>query len=788
MDEEKKEEKKDVNVLIEVSEDKVEVYITLIPQTKNTEFTTEQIRKALSDKGIVFGIKKEVLELFDKDIKYNERLLIASGKKPKEGEDGKIEYSFESNKTVKVKKGEKIGEIIHPVEGVDGITVFDKKIPTRKVQKAQIPKLTNVEISPENENILIAKIDGYLFIDQFSVQLKPIFELEILDDKYEAYIKVNKPLNDVGLNSEDLKRFLAEKGIVYGINNEEIENIFKEVIFEKYDERLLIASGKKPKEGEDGKIEYSFEINKTVKVKKGEKIGEIIHPVEGIDGMTVIEEKIHPRQVQKAEIPKLTNVGLSPENKDILIAEIDGYLFIDNFNIHLTPFFELEISDDKYKAYVKVKKPLNEDDYIAEDLKRFLNDNGIVYGILEKEIEKIFKQKKFEQAVLVAKGRELVDEKDGQIKYYFDTEIKPQMDEAGNVDYKELNLIQNVQTGDKLVEISPPEEGVEGCTIFGEKIAPKKGVQPLLPIGKNTRSDPNNPNILISEIDGSVELKGTNVEVINVYIVKKDVDFSTGNVNFSGSVMVNGDVRSGFKIIAQDDIQINGVVEDAVIKSNGNVLLKTGFVGRGKGQIIAQGNVTTKFCENETIIAEGDIYISEYVMHSKIITKGNLYVTDKTGLIVGGETYAGKGIEANVVGNENYAPTKLFVGVDMVTKAYLEKNTEQIIDLEKFLNKSHRRKLLKKELPEEKKNLIDKLKQLRNEKVKENNKLIAEIEKSDDRADEFKKAVVKIFDVVYPGTSITIYNEQIMVNEPIKYVYYKYTEDEIVAADLEGLE
>ncbi len=277
------------------------------------------------------------------------------------------------------------------------------------------------------------------------------------------------------------------------------------------------------------------------------------------------------------------------------------------------------------------------------------------------------------------------------------------------------------------------------------------------------------------------------LEFKNVYIVKKDVDFSTGNINFSGSVMVNGDVRSGFKIIAQDDVQVNGVVEDAVIESNGNVLLKTGFVGRGKGQIIAQGDVTVKFCENETIISEGDIYISEYVMHSKIITKGNLYVTDKTGLIVGGETYAVKCIEANVVGNENYTPTKLFVGVDMVTKAYLEKNVEHIIGIEKILNKFFRRKLLKRELPEEKKNLIDKLKQLRNEKVKENDKLIAEIEKSDDRADELNKAVVKIYDVVFPGTSITIYNKHLTVNEPIKYVYYKYTENEIVAVDLEEL-
>ncbi|MFC1528896.1 flagellar assembly protein A [Candidatus Latescibacterota bacterium] len=628
MDEEKQitsgEDKEDVQVLLEVSKDKVEAYITLIPQSESSEYTTDQIRKALSDKGIKFGINEEVLGSLDKNSKFNERLLIASGTRPTEGKDGTIEHFFESTKTVKVKKGEKIAKVIQPEEGVDGTTVFEEKIPARKVERAIIPNLTNVEVSPESEDIYIAKIDGYLYIDQSTIRL--------------------------------------------------------------------------------------------------------------------------------------------------------------------TPFFELEISDDKYEAHVKVNKPLGEDDFSGEDLKRFLEDNGIDYGILEEDIEKIFKKEKFEQAVLVAQGTRLVDEKDGEIKYYFDTETKPQMDDKGNVDYKELNLIQNVQAGDKLAEIIPPEEGVEGCTISGEKNAPKKGVLPLLPIGKNTQPDPNNPNVLVSEIDGSVELKGKNVEVKNVYIVKKDVDFSTGNINFKGSVVVNGDVISGFKIKAEGDVQVNGVVEDAVIESTGNVLLKMGFVGRGKGQIIAKGDVTVKFCENETIIAEGDIYIGEFVMHSKILTKGNLYVTDKKGLIVGGEIYAVKSIEANVVGNENYTPTKLFVGIDKVTKVYLDKNFEQIVDIEKILLKFYRRKLLKRELPEEKKSMVDKLKQLRSEKEIEKKVLMAEIEDYESKADELKKSLVKIFDVVYPGTSIAIYNERLMVNEAIKYVYYKYTKNEIVAVDLEELD
>ncbi|MFC1551895.1 flagellar assembly protein A [Candidatus Latescibacterota bacterium] len=788
------EDKKAVNVSIEVSADKAEAYITLIPLTENPDFSVVQIRDALSKRGIVSGIKKEVLDRFGKNITYNERILIASGEKPVEGEDGKIEYSFESGKTVKVKKGDTVGEIIHPSEGVSGKTVLGDTIAPKQVNNAKIPRLTNVKISPENENKLIAEIDGYLLIDHMGVQLTPFFELELSDDKYEAYIRVNKPLNDVNLNAEDLKRFLAEKGIVYGINEEDVENIFKAAVFDRFNEKLLIASGKMPEEVKDGRIEYSVDSEKTVPVKKGDTIGEIIHPIDGVDGITVFNEKIPPRQVQKAIVPKLSNIIVSPENEDVLIAEIDGYVLIDQVSIQVTPFFEIEISEDKYEAFATVTKPLNEGDIVAADLKIFLAEKGITYGVLDEEIENILKQELFDKSVLVARGKKVVNGKDGEIKYFFETEIKPKMDENGNIDYKELNIIQNVHEGAKLAEIIPPEPGVKGVTIYNEIIAPQLGEQPSLPIGKNTRPGPDNPNVLLSEIEGSVKLKGTVVDVELVITIRENVDFSTGNIDFIGPVIVNGDVKSGFKIKSQSDVQVNGVVEDAVIESGGNVLLKTGFIGRGHGEITAQGEVTAKFCENQTITAKGSIHISEYAMQSNIQTSDTLTITEKNGLIVGGETYAVKGIRAKTAGNDNYTPTALFAGVDKEfnEKLHLVKESltgiiENQKNIDRVLQKSVRMKLVKKTLPEETINMLNKVKTIKDEKEIEKKKTVIEIEKLKSKIDEYKEAKVEILDVVYPETTITIYDKHIKVNEPRKSLYFTYGEEKLIAIDLSDL-
>ena len=538
-------------------------------------------------------------------------------------------------------------------------------------------------------------------------------------------------------------------------------------------------------------INNLFDSKKTVRINKGEKICEIMPPKDGVDGMTVYDEKVSAENGSEPQIPKLINAEVSPDDKNYIISAIDGYLSIDQSSIAVNPFFELEDMTDQYEAYVRIRKPLKDGDFTGDDLKKFLKDNNIVFGIQEDEIENIFQQQKFEQKVLIAKGERVVHGKNGEIRYYFDTVVKPKKDEHGNIDYKQLNLIQNVEKGKKIAEAIPPDDGVEGCTVFGKKTPPKEGVSIPLPSGTNTIPDINNSNLLLAEIDGDVKLKGKNIEVDPVFTVKEDVDFSTGNIDYVGSVIINGDVKSGFSVKAKKDIQIDGVVEDAVIEAGGDVLLKTGFMGKGDGKIIAQGKVMVKFCENENIISNGDILIGDYVMNSNIQTKGNLIVTEQNGLIVGGEIYAVKGIEAKVIGNKKNVPTSIFAGVDKEINDKIKsikniriKNDKNKTEIEKALNMFAQRKLIKKSLSEDKKNLLERLIETKENIEEEEEKNKTEIEKLESKLGEFKNAVIKVIDAVYPGTSIRICDKHITVEEPMKYILYKYTEKEIIAVDL----
>lgn len=547
-------------------------------------------------------------------------------------------------------------------------------------------------------------------------------------------------------------------------------------------------------EKDNVKIRYCFDMKKTVKIKKGEKIAEIIPPEEGKDATNVFGEKISSLQGKKAQLPKLIFAGLSSNNENFIVSSVDGYLTIIETEIKVIPFFHLKVNPEKNKAFIKITKPLNEDDFTDNDLKKYLEDKKIVYGIKEDILKKIFKKKKFENKILIAEGKPVRHGIDGKIKYFFQTEIKPKKDEYGNIDYKELSLIQNVKKGGKLAEITPPVKGFEGINVYGEKIPPEEGEAVPLPEGENTQLDNENKNILIAAIDGSVRLNEKKVEVDPVFIVKNDVDYETGNINFIGSVIVYGDVKSGFNIKAKGDIQVDGIIEDSLIRAEGSVLVKGGFIGKGNGKIISNGKVMVKFCENENIISEHDIIISDYVMHGNIETSGKLIVTNKNGLIVGGKIYALKGIEARIIGNMNYTGTALFVGVARnikeklrKKKILLNKNSENRKKVEKTIDIFEIQKSENMEVSESKDEKMKSVFELKVQLEKERKKLLTEIKELEGNLGNYKNSIVKIFDVVYPGTVITIYDKKTEVNESLQYVFYKYAGDEILAFDLSDL-
>lgn len=311
-----------------------------------------------------------------------------------------------------------------------------------------------------------------------------------------------------------------------------------------------------------------------------------------------------------------------------------------------------------------------------------LHRYGIVYGIDESAIEKMLDQGIYYVEETVAHGKPPQNGRDAMIKYHvdFNHKAKPHILENGTVDYRHLGLIHNVVKGQPLAELIPATEGIPGKTVAGKTITARSGKKLPLPMGKNTVLSEDKLSLTAS-IDGKAEMIDGKIHIFAIYEIPGNVDNSTGNIDFVGNVIVNGNVLTGFEIKAGGYIEVRGVVEGASISAKGDVLLRQGMQGMGKGRVQSHGNVIARFIENSTVEAKGDI-LTEVILHSTISCGGRVQVKGRRGLIAGGSISAGIDISAINIGSPMATITELEVGVSPLLR---EEHSTLVDEMEKTM-------------------------------------------------------------------------------------------------------
>ncbi|MBI5308247.1 MAG: DUF342 domain-containing protein, partial [Planctomycetes bacterium] len=338
-----------------------------------------------------------------------------------------------------------------------------------------------------------------------------------------------------------------------------------------------------------------------------------------------------------------------------------------------TKFLMVKVSDDHMKVYLSVKPfALENIDIKVDDVVKFLQTKNIASEINEESIETTLdkvRQDNFPiENILISEGTTVINGDDGKLEFLFnaDQKIKPHKDTGGKVDFHDLSIVDSVEKEQPLVKLIEPTFGKSGKDVYGNVVAPVQGKPCMLPIGENTKVSGKDSTVLVSCIDGNPQYTRGVVSVKSCYMVEKDVDFGVGNITSRGTIVVKGNVRSGFVLDAVGDIEVWGTVEDSLIKSKGSVLIKGGFIGSGKGKIEAEGDVTIGFARNQTIVANNVTILREAVdctIYAKNIVKAG---GDKIS-IEGGITTAGTLIEVEALGSKNEIYTDVEAGIDYTT-------------------------------------------------------------------------------------------------------------------------
>ena len=450
-------------------------------------------------------------------------------------------------------------------------------------------------------------------------------------------------------------------------------------------------------------------------------------------------------------------------------------------------FFSIKVSDDHMKVYLTVKPFVQKDiDINLNDVLQILQLKNISFGINEEAIKNTLdkvKQEKFSmENVLIAEGNQAINGEDGRLEYLFnvDNKIKPHEDTHGKVDFHDLSIVENVGKEQPLVKLIDSTPGTPGKNVYGKMVNPVHGKPCVLPIGENTKVSDKDSKLLVSCIEGNVRYFDEVVSVKSCYLVEKDVDFGVGNITSKGTIIVHGDVKSGFVLDAGGDVEVWGTVEDSVIKSKGNVLVRGGFVGSGKGKIEADGDVTIGFARNQTIVAANVIILREAV-GCTIYAKNTVKVHGDKISIEGGITTAGTMIEVESLGSKNEVHTDVEAGIDytahqsqMSTRKEISGLRAVLKTVDKELNTLHAIQKAKGELPAQYTNTFDHLLSRREELVKKLKDLVIEEIIS---VNEGAKIVVN--KVVHPGVEITIGESTMAILEEYKKATFYLSEDEI---------
>ncbi len=325
--------------------------------------------------------------------------------------------------------------------------------------------------------------------------------------------------------------------------------------------------------------------------------------------------------------------------------------------------FVLEVAGDMMSASIMVFKP-DDSDITRKELIKFLNDNGIVYGINEESVNKILAGKCFYEDVNIANGTPPVHGKDGYFEYTFNPnpETKPIIMPDGTVDYNTLGKYELVYKDQLLAVYHPLTPGKNGSNIKGEILKADDAID-LPPLKLNNVDYYKDTMEYYSCSEGKVTVKDGTLKVTPVFVVDGNLEAATGNVDFRGDIVVKGNVYSNVTIKATENITINGHVEIANLIAGRDIILKNGMQGSGIGKIKCGGNLTAKFLEQTDIVVDGNINTSA-ILNCNVTAGISINVSGKMGAILGGKVCAAEQITASTLGNRVGVATKIVVGLE----------------------------------------------------------------------------------------------------------------------------
>jgi uncharacterized protein (DUF342 family) len=473
------------------------------------------------------------------------------------------------------------------------------------------------------------------------------------------------------------------------------------------------------------------------------------------------------------------------DTKEFYHAKVKGKAVIIQNSLHVIISdrdckLEIRTDDEKMHAYIDCRPSLgNGKPLIAAAVVQELKNIGIRFCIdcetIKKTVDRAELTKKRYANVCVASGKAPLPGDDGKVEYEFITEQQGydfRIFPDGRIDYHNSKNILMAEKGQLLARLIEPKQGKPGINVFGEEIPAETGAPVVLIPGNGVRRSENGMEF-IADANGSIMINGSVLEVVNTFVVNGDVDYSTGNIQFNGNVLINGNVPDGFEVKAEGDIIVAKIVESARLEAGRDVVIKGGVQGKGKGLISAGRDIRIGYAQNARLEAQGNIYIENFAINSCIFTSKCLIMQDKRGSVIGGEVSAQRGLDVRILGSETGVKTFVEAGTNYLVMRkiseldavidFCEKNIAKIEDSLKVL---YGRLQAGQTLDKGMKQVV--FKALEKKKDLEQRRAVMLAKRTDlyEQSREIDSCYVKVKQTCYPDVYIKIKEYKTLVSKP----------------------
>ena len=500
--------------------------------------------------------------------------------------------------------------------------------------------------------------------------------------------------------------------------------------------------------------------------------------------------KLAQRGVQDVDEGLVSRVVKRAEGEYVRVADYE-------FDPTRQSTVKVDVTDGEMKAYVTVSQPgPGGPDLSYDELVSFVESNGVVHGLKEDVLRALDEAPRYGEPILVAEGTRPENGADAQIVYNFRTDYTLQLREkGGRVDFKEINLIENVEAGQIVARKVPAGDGTEGQTVTGRVLPTKPGKDAAIDVGPNVKLSEDGLEA-VALINGQVLLTAGKVAVEPIFTVPGDVNLHTGNIVFLGTVVVKGNVEDGFAVKAAGNIEILGSVGKCTLDAEGDIRVHQGINGKGGGMARSGKSVFAKFINSAHVEAEQDVFVNEGIMHSNVDANRRIICQGRRAAIMGGRLRAAEEVNAKSIGSPGASETIVEVGFDPKRKEQLtrlEKKKEEtdraLKEVELNISTLETIKRTQKKLPEDKQASLDELNGKRTSMYSELKETMAEIGKIQEHlATLAVNGKVSVAERVYPGVRVVIKNEVLAVRSEFKKVTFLLEGKQIRVGKYEAVE